>query len=334
MYQVINEVTGHRFNVKPNQAILDAALEQGVNLPYGCQKGLCGKCKGLVTGGKIAHTKPLPKGLEPAEFEAGFALMCQTQALSDVTIAVDELSSDIDTISKTYPCKVISINRLNHDVVALTLKIPSGDNMQFLAGQYIDLCHPDFESRSFSIANAPNTEGIIELHIRLVSDGQFTHFVFEQLKEKDLLTLEGPKGSFYLRNTNNPIIMIAGGTGFGPVKSMVEQNLTTQKRLIDIYWGVRDEVDLYSDLPKQWAAQYQHIRFIPVLSEANPRWQGRKGYVHQAVLNDYDDLSHADIYACGPPVMVQSVAKYFVQKGMKKTNFYSDAFEFQQPIKQ
>ena len=333
MYRITNQISGHSFNINNLESILEAGLKQGINLPYGCQKGLCGKCKGLVIDGEISHTNPLTKGLEESEFEQGYVLMCQCQALGDVTIAIDELVSTSNIQSKIYPCKVISIENLNHDVAQLTLKIPSDDTMQFLAGQYIDLLYKDFEPRSFSIANSPNSQGIIELHIRLVDGGKFTHFIFNQLAENSLLRLEGPKGSFYLRDNNKPIIMLAGGTGFGPIKSMIESSLLAINKPVMIYWGVRTKVDLYSELPYLWAQQYKHISFIPILSSLDNNWSGRTGFVHQAVLEDYDDLSSFEVYACGAPIMVNLAAESFVKKGLPQSSFYSDAFEFQQPNK-
>ncbi len=331
MFVITNQISGKTFEIKDSQSILAAGLSQGIAMPYGCEKGFCGKCKGLVLAGEILHTNPLPKGIEQSEFDEGFALMCQSQALSDVSIAVDELSSTAEIESKIYPAKVVSIDKLSFDVIALKLKTPVSDTMQFLAGQYIDLLHNDFEPRSFSIANSPNIEGIIELHIRLIDDGKFTQFVFNELQEKSLLQLEGPKGSFYLRDGDKPIVMLAGGTGFGPIKSMVESMLGNQSRSIVIYWGARDEQGLYSDLPKQWAAEYDHISYVPVLSEQTENWAGRTGFVHQAVLTDYPDLSAVEVYACGAPIMVKAAADSFATQGLPKTNFYSDAFEFQVP---
>ncbi len=329
MYQVSNELSGNKFFLNPKQTILAAALEHGINLPYGCEKGLCGKCKALVIEGKIIHTKPLPKGISNEDFNDGYRLMCQSRALSNITIAVDELSSGSDIVSKNYTAKVVKINRVSSDVIILLLKTPSGDSMQFLAGQYIDLSYPNFEPRSFSIANTPNNKGEIELHIRLIDHGQFTQFIFNELKEKTLLQLEGPKGSFYFRDNNRPIIMIAGGTGLGPIKSIIEQIINDYKQPIMLYWGVRDEVDLYTNLPQKWADKYQYLSFVPVLSKPNKKWQGRIGFVHKAVLGDYQDLSNYDIYACGPPIMVESIAETFVKKGMNKHYFYVDSFEFQ-----
>lgn len=332
MHTITNELTGNQFSISDKQSILDAALAHGVALPYGCQKGFCGKCKGVVTAGEVSHTEPLPKGISQEEFEEGFVLMCQCEALSDVSIAVDELVSSSEIEPKIYPCKVVSLDKLSSDVISLKLKTPSNDSLQFLAGQYIDLWCDGFESRSFSIANSPNTQGIIELHIRLVDDGKFTQYIFNQLTEKTLMQLEGPKGSFYLRDNNKPIIMLAGGTGFGPIKSMMESYLLSNNRPVKLYWGAQTKAGLYSELPKQWDKKYPHIDYIPVLS-AQSDGSYRTGFAHEAVLADYDDLSEFEVYACGAPMMVQAAADTFIAKGLPRNSFYADAFEFQTPNK-
>ncbi|SMM97867.1 CDP-6-deoxy-delta-3,4-glucoseen reductase-like [uncultured Candidatus Thioglobus sp.] len=309
---------------------MDDALLYGLNFPYGCQKGFCGKCKATIIEGEVGYDGDIPEGITVEEVADGMALLCQCHAKSDVALVVDELDSVADIEVKTLPCKVESIEHLNHDVARVMLRIPGAESLQYLAGQYLDLIHPDFEPRAFSIANAPTNNDMIELHIRLIEGGKFTHFIFNQLEEKSLLKIKGPKGDFFFReDSKKPVILIAGGTGFGPIKSIVEHAIFTKlNRKIYIYWGVRDEVDMYMDLPQQWAKENDNIDFVPVLSEPNNDWQGKTGYVHEVVLQDFDDLTGYEIYACGPPVMVKSAATTFVEHGMIKDNFFSDAFVF------
>ena len=333
MYKITNEISGTNFLVTEKQSVLSAALERGVALPYGCQKGVCGKCKALIISGKVRKSakKEADKGITADDIASGFALMCQCKPMSDLVIAVDELQPSTQSPDKVkkFQSKVFNISYPSKDVAELKIKILGDDLMQFFPGQYIDLLHPKFEPRSFSIANMPNYNNIIELHIRMVAGGRFTSFVFTGLKEQSLLDLEGPKGSFYLRDNKKPVIMLAGGTGFAPVKSMVEHSIAKELRDISIYWGVRDKADLYSRLPYEWAKRYPQIKFIPVLSQAKSPYSGRFGYVHNAVLEDYNDISGYDVYACGPPVMVESASKTFVSIGLDKKNFYYDAFEYQ-----
>lgn len=330
MFTITNQVSGKVFQTDAKHSILDSALAHGLNFPYGCQKGACGKCMATIIEGEVGYDDEIPSGISPEELAEGMALLCQCKAQSDVELVVTELDSVEGIEVKTLPCKVHSINHLNFDVVQLWLKIPDSESLQYLAGQYIDLIHPDFEPRAFSIANAPENTGMIELHIRLVDDGKFTQFVFNELQAKTLLKLEGPKGSFYFReDSKKPVILVAGGTGFGPIKAIIEHAIKANlNRKIHLYWGVRDDVDLYMDLPYQWAEKYDNISFVPVLSEPNSAWQGITGFVHQSILADFEDLTGYEVYACGPPIMVKSVADTFVKQGMIKDNFFSDAFEF------
>ena len=330
MFVVENQISGKKFRTDGNSPILDDALVHGLNFPYGCQKGFCGKCKATIIEGDIEYPAGVPNGISAEEVADNMALLCQCHAKSDISLVVAELDSASDIEVKTLPCKVESIQQLNHDVAQVFLKIPGSESLQYLAGQYIDLIHPDFEPRAFSIANAPSNSSLIELHVRLVDGGKFTNFVFNELEEKSLLKIEGPKGDFFFReDSKKPVILVAGGTGLGPIKSIIEHAIATNlKRKIYLYWGVRDEVDLYTDLPMQWASEYEHIEFVPVLSEPNDSWAGRTGYVHQSVLEDFEDLTGYEVYACGPPEMVKSAANTFVEQGMIKDNFFSDAFVF------
>ncbi len=330
MFTIENQATGKIFRTQGDDSILNDALIHGLNFPYGCQKGFCGKCKATIIEGEVGYDGDVPNGITPEEVAEGMALLCQCYAKSDVSLVVQELDSLADIEVKSLPCKVQSIRHLNHDVTQVMLKIPGAESLQYFAGQYIDLIHPDFEPRAFSIANAPTNASLIELHVRLVEGGKFTHFVFNKMEEKSLLKLEGPKGDFFFREeSKKPVILVAGGTGFAPIKSIVEHAVITKlKRQIYIYWGVRDECDLYMDLPQQWAETYDNIHFVPVLSESNEVWQGRTGFVHECVLADFEDLTGYEVYACGPPAMVKSTANTFVAQGMIKDNFFSDAFVF------
>jgi CDP-4-dehydro-6-deoxyglucose reductase len=330
MFTVENQASGNHFQVEAGETILDGALNNAIGFPYGCQNGFCGKCKATLMQGEVEYKNGIPPGLSVQEVADNMILPCKCSAKTDLSIVVAELKSLADIEIKTLPCKVEKIEHLNHDVAKVVLKIPGSEALQYLAGQYVDLIHPDFEPRAFSIANAPHNTGIIELHVRLISGGKFTNFVFNEMQEKSLLKIEGPKGSFYLReDSEKPIIMVAGGTGFGPVKAMIEHTIeTNSNRKIHLYWGARTEQDLYTNLPKKWATTYANISFIPVLSNADEQWQGRTGYVHNAVLEDFKTLVDYEVYACGPPAMVSSAANTFVKIGMFEDNFYNDSFDF------
>lgn len=329
MFTVENQASGKHFVVAEDETILDGAINNGLGFPYGCQNGFCGKCKATLMKGEVEYLDGIPPGLTPEEIDNNMILPCKCYAKTDVSIVVTEQKSVADIEIKTLPCKVDKIEHLNKDVTKVILKILGNESLQYLAGQYIDLIHPDFEPRAFSIANAPHNTGMIELHVRVILGGKFTNFIFNEMQEKSLLKIEGPKGSFYLRESDKPMIMVAGGTGFGPVKAMVEHAIEVKsQRQIYIYWGVRTEQDLYMSLPNEWVKNHSNISFIPVLSAPDDNWKGRVGYVHKAVLEDFDTLTNYEVYACGPPAMVRSAANTFVKKGMFLDNFFNDSFDF------
>ncbi|HKK16260.1 MAG TPA: CDP-6-deoxy-delta-3,4-glucoseen reductase, partial [Gammaproteobacteria bacterium] len=321
------------FAADNNQSVLDAALANGITLPYGCRNGACGSCKGKVIAGDFDYTDNPLTGISENEKHNGYALFCQAHPHSDMVIEARLVEHMDDIPIRKLPCRVAKIDRLNHNVLRLLLKLPSTERLQFMAGQYIDILMQGGQRRSFSLANAPHDDEFLELHVRHYEGGLFSEFAFSSLEEKSLLRIEGPLGSFFLReDSNRPIIMIAGGTGFAPVKSIVEHAL--QKGLenpVYFYRGARSAQDLYlHELALEWDNANHNFHYIPVLSEPGPEdhWHGRTGFVHASVLEDYADLSSFDVYACGPPPMVHAVRDTFLERGLPEDRLYSDSFEF------
>ncbi|MDA1106846.1 MAG: CDP-6-deoxy-delta-3,4-glucoseen reductase [Proteobacteria bacterium] len=325
--------SGHEFTVDAHETILDAALRHGLSLPYGCRGGACGACKSRLITGEVDYGMPQPAALSNAEIAQGYALMCQSRPLSDVTVEVSEISDAKHIRVKKLPCRVTRLEHLSPDVTRVYLKLPAGERLQFLAGQYIDFLLRDGRRRSFSIANAPHDDECIELHIKRIEGGRFTDDTFAVLKEKAMLRLEGPFGNFYLREDSpHPIIFVAGGTGFAPIKAILEHAFAEGiTRPMHFYWGARSRRDLYLDaLPCAWAEQCRHFRYTPVLSEPLPEddWRSAQGYVTDAVLYDHPALNAFDVYASGPPVLVQAAHRDFIARGLLPENFYADPFEF------
>lgn len=320
----------HQFYVESNETVLDAALRQGINLRYGCRNGACGSCKGTLLAGDI-HYDDDPIALTEEDQEQNQVLFCAAHVDSELVIEVEEVELDSAIEIKTLPCRVHEMNLLADDVMQVFIKLPASERLQFLPGQYIDILLEDGRHRSFSIANAPHNDEFLELHIRLVEGGLFTPKVFNSMQNKDLLRIEGPHGSFFFHeDSNKDILLIAGGTGFAPIKGIIEHLISEQvTRPVALYWGVRSAADLYmSELAEKWTAEHSNITFVPVLSDAGEDWTGRTGYVHEAVLADFDDLSIFDIYTCGPPAMIKAAEKTFQEKGMTKNQFFYDSFDF------
>jgi CDP-4-dehydro-6-deoxyglucose reductase len=331
-YQVTIAASGASFIVENDESVLDAALRQGINLPHGCRNGQCGSCKGKVQSGKV-HYRKEPTALSAEERQHGTALLCQAMPDSDLIIAIEEIASSAELPVKRFPAKVCSITRLNHDVMRICLKIPEAIRMQFLAGQYIDFILKDGRRRSFSIANPPHADKYIELHVRHIQGGRFTGEVFDHMQVNDIVRIEGPLGSFFLREDSpRPVIFLAGGTGMAPIAGIIQHVLKKAiRREFYIYWGARSAEDLYMhDQVQAWATTHPHIHYVPVLSEPKPEdhWQGRTGYVHEAILADFASLAGYEVYGSGPPAMVYAGRDAFLPRGLDPKLYYSDAFEF------
>jgi len=326
--------SNHVFNVENGESVLSAALRQGINLPYGCRSGNCGTCKGHLLEGEI-HYEIEHTCLSDEEKQNRVALLCQAKANSDLVIDAQVIPDSEEIVIKKLPCRVMEKKMLCHDVVSLRLKIPTIENFAYLAGQYIDILLPDGRHRSFSIANAPHTGDSLELHIRVVEGGEFTNHLLNEIAVKTILRIEGPHGQFYLHEeSDRDIIFMAGGTGFAPIKSIIEYAITHNiERQMYLYWGVRSQEDLYMHkLATMWAHDFNYIHYIPVLSapEENEKENFRTGYVHEAIVKDFPDgLAKFDLYASGPPAMIEAGRIVFELNNLPADQYYSDAFEFQ-----
>lgn len=333
-YRVSIQPSGHQFDVGAGETLLDAALRQGLAFPYGCRNGSCGSCKGRVLEGRFRYADgSTPPGIDAAEEAAGLALFCQLVPDSDLRIEVREVSSAADLQVKMLPCRAERLRQAAHDVMILQLKLPATERLQFLAGQYIDILLKDGRRRAFSIANAPHEDAFIELHIRHVEGGSFTDHVFADLKTRALLRIEGPFGNFFLREeSTRPMLLIGGGTGFAPLKGMIEHAFHIGlARPMHLFWGVRARRDLYLDeLPRRWATEHEQFQYTPVLSEPLPGddWPGETGTVVDAVLRRFPDLGGFDVYMAGPPAMCTAARDAFLQQGLPEDRMFSDAFEF------
>jgi CDP-4-dehydro-6-deoxyglucose reductase len=311
------------------ETLLSAALRQGIGLPYGCRDGKCGSCSARLLEGQVDYPRGRPEALENQPGDT--CLTCQATPLSDLVIEVREVVATAQIEIRTLPCRVVVKERLNHDVMRLYLKLPEQQRLQFQAGQYLDFILRDGRRRAFSIANAPHDDELIELHVRRVPGGEFTDYVFEQLTEKSILRIQGPLGTFVLREDSpRPIIMMGGGTGFAPLKGMIEHAIHIgSERPINLYWGARSRRDLYlPELVEQWSRTIPSFIYVPVLSEPDPDWTGRSGLVHEAVVTDHPDLSGFDVYMSGPPAMVEAGRVAFEARGLTREQMFSDAFEY------
>ncbi|MFU8895133.1 MAG: CDP-6-deoxy-delta-3,4-glucoseen reductase [Gammaproteobacteria bacterium] len=322
-----------RFEVLDEESVLAGGLRAGLHLPHSCRGGSCGACEARVLSGQLYYPNGPPPGLTDTEMSAGRALLCQARARSDLVLEARALAVPEEVRIRRLPCRIESRELLCHDVMRLVVKLPSLEPFVFLAGQYVDFLLENGRRRSYSIANPPHEPERLELHVRRVVGGDFTSQVFEQLGERTLLRLEGPLGGFWLREeSERPIVMVAGGTGYAPIKSMLRYLMHTgTQRPVDFYWGVRRPRDLYEgEQVARWAEQHEWLRFLPVMSEPLPEdgWHGRRGWVHEAVLEDHPSLAQVDVYAAGPPPMIAVIQELFPAHGLAPGRLFFDSFEF------
>jgi len=333
-FTVTVQPSGRVFSVDRDEPILSAAIRQGIGLPYGCKDGACGSCKSKLLEGRVIHGVHQSKALSAEEEAAGWILTCQAAAQTDVIVEARTVPGAGEFAIRKMPSRVTTIARPAPDVAILQMQLPANDKLQYHAGQYVEFILRDGSRRSYSMANAPHTQDDkpgIELHLRHLPGGKFTDHVFGAMKEKDIVRMEGPFGSFFLRESDKPMILLASGTGFAPIKAILEHlQHTKSQRHAELYWGCRSKADLYlHDWALQMAASMPNLKYVPVLSEPKPEdaWTGRTGFVHQAVMHDHPNLLNHQVYACGVPIMVESAKRDFVMKsGLPDDEFYADAF--------
>ena len=329
-YRITIKPSNNTFEAQPGDTVLEAALREGLVLAYSCRNGACGTCKGKVVEGSVDYGTYQADILPESDKRQGLALFCQAKALSDLVIECREISAVKDIQVRTLPCRVQQMDRLAPDVMRLRLKLPANERLQFLAGQYLDILMRGGLRRSLSMASPPHDDALLELHLRNYG-GPFSDHVFNKMKEKEILRFEGPLGTFFLREESaKPIVFLASGTGFAPIKAMIEHAVHKgATRPMTLYWGGRRPADLYLNaLPERWEREHG-IKYVPVVSEAQAedQWTGRTGFVHRAVMEDFPDLTGYQVYACGAPVVVESAHKDFKsQCGLPEDEFYSDAF--------
>jgi len=331
-FSVLVQPSGRAFSVEASETLLAGGIRQGVGLPYGCKDGACGSCKCKKISGTVVHGNHQDKALSAAEEAAGMVLTCCATATSDLVLESRQVSLEGALPIRKMPARISSLVHQSPDVIQLQLQLPASESFQYRAGQYLDVLLRDGARRSYSMANAPHTGPTLELHIRHMPGGRFTDLVFGSMKERDIVRIEGPMGSFFLReDSDKPVVLLASGTGFAPIKALIEHMQERQiTRPATLFWGGRRPHDLYMDAwVRAQCAVMPNLSYVPVVSDALPedQWQGRTGFVHQAVLEDVPDLSGYQVYACGAPVVVESAQRDFSDlAGLDEDEFFADAF--------
>jgi CDP-4-dehydro-6-deoxyglucose reductase, E3 len=350
------EPHGRTIRVRSSQAVLEAALAAGLNLPHSCKSGHCASCRARLRSGEVRYPSGRPLGITASEERAGQILLCQARPLTDLVVEARLIATVADVEIKTLPCRIARLTPLAADVMQVWLRLPAVETLRFQPGQYLDILLEGGRRRSFSIASPPHDSELLELHVRRVPGGGFTERLFGTLARNSsdgaasaragsagvpsgsglhagaLLRIEGPVGQFIYRPGSGPVLMIAGGTGFAPLKSMLRHLLETAPaanqptREIHLYWGARRAEDVYEEaLVLDWTRRYPQLHFTTVLSESGP---GRQGWVHEAVLADHPDLSAFEAYAAGPPAMIEAIRSAFPRQGLSPERLNFDSFDY------
>lgn len=332
IFTVLVHPSARSFATIRGETVLSAGIRQGIALPYGCKDGACGSCKCKLISGSVQHGTHQDKALSQEEEANGMVLTCCATATSDLVLESRQVTELGALPIKKMPTRVSSMVKASHDVMVLQLQLPANETFNYRAGQYLEFILRDGVRRSYSMASAPQANSKVELHIRHMPGGKFTDHVFGELKERDILRVEGPFGSFFLReDSKKPMVFLASGTGFAPIKALIEQLISQgSARPVTFYWGARRPEDLYMH---QWVLEQlpklPQLRYVPVVSDAttDDAWTGRTGFVHHAVLQDFPDLSAHQVYACGAPIVVESAQKDFTQLcQLPMEEFFADSF--------
>jgi CDP-4-dehydro-6-deoxyglucose reductase, E3 len=347
-YTVRIEPHGRVIRVRAGQPVLEAALAAGLNLPHSCKSGHCSSCRARLRTGEVSYPSVRPAGITAAEEAAGNILLCQARPKTDLVLEARLIATVADVEIKTLPCRIARLTPLAADVMQVWLRLPAVETLRFQPGQYIDVLLEGGRRRSFSIASPPHDSDLLELHVRRVPGGGFTERLFgggghapagtpalNTLTDGALLRIEGPVGQFIYRRGTSPLLMIAGGTGFAPLKSMLrhilEDGSDTSERDIHLYWGARGPDDIYEEsLALAWTRRYPRFHFTAVLSESSAiaGEHHRLGWVHEAVLADHPDLAGFEVYAAGPPAMIEAIRTTFPRHGLNPERLYFDSFDY------
>jgi len=335
MPQITLIPTGQSFLAELDEPVLAAALRAGLNLPHSCKGGHCASCRARILAGEVTYPRGRPAGITEAEAGEGFALLCQARAVTDLRIETREVRPAPDVEVKSLPCRIERMERLADDVMAVFLRLPAVEEFHYRPGQYLDVMLSEGRRRSFSIAGAPGDGRWIELHVRRASKSGFTGQLFDTMHAGTLLRIEGPLGQFWLRTESpRPPLMIGGGTGYAPLRAMLRQLVASgDRRPVQLYWGGRDVPDLYEhEWLRRLAAERPGFRYCPVLSGSPDGsaddWPGRRGLVHEAVLADHPDLAGFDVYASGPPAMIEAIREQFPEHGLPREQLFFDSFDY------
>ena len=305
------------YDISTEVSILDASMEKNIYLEHGCRKGDCGNCKAKLISGTVNTALG-------ELIDSGDILTCLSFAKSDLILEANYIPELANIKPITLPCKVSNIKFVNQRFAIVTLRIPSQSGLKFLPGQYIDLSYQQI-TRSYSIASLVSSDNTFDLHIRLFDNGQFSQLL-QSIELNQVMRFTGPKGSFFIRKTKQPILLLASGTGFAPIHAMVQALIAeNDKRDIYIYWRMRQANYFYIENPFLMQ-DAENIKFIPFVTEKDAQWHGRTGHINDILSLDFESLSGFSKNACGSVGLKKKKKKVCLQLQLNENDFYTDLF--------
>jgi len=320
----IKTTEGKNISSLEKKSVLECALTAGLILNYSCKSGQCGSCKTTLVEGEIIEIQE-QLALNKEDRINNKFLTCCCMATSDILIDATDLNAMHGIEVKILPARINSLELLSEDIMQVKLRLPPSSNFVFLEGQFIDIIGPGSIRRSYSIASISSNKEIILL-IKRVKNGEFSNYWFNEAKPNNLLRIEGPKGTFFLRDRVKPLVFLATGTGIAPIVSILDRLDSdpdfNQTESISLFWGNRLQQDFV------WKPNFKNINvdFYKIISRKDDDWKGEVGYVQDVALRFSSDAQKINVYACGASNMINSAKASFVGAGLSENNFYSDVF--------
>lgn len=309
----LNDDQENSFSCRDDETILEAALAAGINIPYSCRQGNCKSCVVKKLSGEIDYAKD-----ELFQESEQDIVSCQAYPLTDIVLELDVRAINAGISVKTLPTRIISIEKRKNTTI-LQLKLPSHEKFVFLPGQYLNILLKNNQKRSYSIASKPE-ESYLELHIKHYKNGLFSDNLLTNAKVGDLLKIEGPLGNFSWHSDAYPVLLIASGTGFAPICSMLKTYLPSSKQPIHFHWIVKEKEDFYSSLPEEWKTTYDNFSFFPFIREQ------QANFIHKTLFEQYPDLKNFHIYLCGSEKMIEITSKALLEKNFPQEQLFIDKF--------
>ena len=324
----------HEFTAEPGENLLDAALRAGLSIRYSCSSGSCGECRARLVSGQLGERQPQDYAFGQRERDEGQFLLCRTTAATDLVLEAVEARGAADIPVQQITTQVCKLARLTDEVMELQVRTPRSKTLWFLAGQHVRLSIDGLAPRNKSVASCPCNGRVLQFHVRRAPGDPFSEYVFNRLKLRDSLEIEGPFGEFVLDESSpRPLIFIAFETGFAPIKSLIEHAISLEmNQPMRLYWIARDEPEHYlENYCRSWHDALDDFTFTPITAKADA---GEPTPSEQAlaqasarIVAEHPDLSGFDVYANGPDSLFTGLCGTLLEKGLPAERLFMDRIQ-------